>query len=309
LHRRDFLKGSLAAGLVAAAAGPAHAWSRVAPRRQGLPRLVLPHHSGARVELYLQGAHVASWIQPNGEEALFMSSQSRFAHGEPIRGGIPVVFPQFANLGPLPGHGLVRTRSWSVIDSGTDAAGAAYARLKFASDDATRALWPHAFEAELTVSLDEALAMRLSIANLDGEAFSFQSALHTYFRVDDIHGVSIEGLDGRRYLDRTAEGAERVAPPTPLRIRERVDRVYVNAPDRLVIRDASSGRVIEVVKQGFADAVVWNPWAEVARSMPDFGEDEYLRMVCLEPANVASPVRLQPGESWSGTHRIRIHPL
>ena len=44
--------------------------------------------------------------------------------------------------------------------------------------------------------------------------------------------------------------------------------------------------------------MVWNPWAAKAQQMPDFGNDEYLRMVCVESGNVAgNQIALPPGES------------
>ena len=33
--------------------------------------------------------------------------------------------------------------------------------------------------------------------------------------------------------------------------------------------------MLTVDKQGFPDAVVWNPWAEKAKGMADFGDNEY----------------------------------
>ena len=59
------------------------------------------------------------------------------------------------------------------------------------------------------------------------------------------------------------------------------------------------------VADGFADAVVWNPWADLARQLPDLADDEYLRMLCVEAANAATSVRLDPGARWIGTQTLR----
>jgi glucose-6-phosphate 1-epimerase len=41
---------------------------------------------------------------------------------------------------------------------------------------------------------------------------------------------------------------------------------------------------------------VWNPWAAKAERMPDFGDDEYPGMVCVETANVREDaVTIAPG--------------
>ena len=41
------------------------------------------------------------------------------------------------------------------------------------------------------------------------------------------------------------------------------------------IVDKGSKRKITLEKEGLPDAVIWNPWAEKAKSMADFGDDEY----------------------------------
>lgn len=45
----------------------------------------------------------------------------------------------------------------------------------------------------------------------------------------------------------------------------------------------------------FVNAVIWNPWLDKARETPDFGDDEYPNMVCVEAGHVSSPVLLLPG--------------
>jgi len=307
IRRRDFLCGSLGAALLAVA--PASLFASAPSAAQaagGLPKLVLPHPSGARVEVFLQGAHVSSWIRPDGEDALFVSERSRMEIGQPVRGGIPIVFPQFASLGPLPAHGFVRTLPWDVVDSGVDADGAVFALLQRTDTEATRAIWPHRFRAQMRVTLDEALTTTLRVTNNDTEPFTFQTALHTYHRVGDVAQVAVEGVEGLRFLDRTAGGEPRQEGPAPLRIRGPVDRIYADAPDRIRIRDVSRCRTIVVEKEGFSDVVVWNPGADRARTMSDLRADEFAAMLCVEPANIVTPTQLEPGQTWSGTQRMRI---
>jgi len=52
---------------------------------------------------------------------------------------------------------------------------------------------------------------------------------------------------------------------------------------------------------------VWNPWVEKARKLPDFGDDEWPRMLCVETANVAeNAVTLAPGESHVMRAAVRV---
>ena len=76
--------------------------AQTVPGRGGLEKVVLRSRDGALAEVYLHGAHVTSW-RPAGtrEERLFLSERSEFRGGAAIRGGIPVIFPQFAAEGPL----------------------------------------------------------------------------------------------------------------------------------------------------------------------------------------------------------------
>lgn len=39
--------------------------------------------------------------------------------------------------------------------------------------------------------------------------------------------------------------------------------------------DEARGRAVVVEKEGFPDAVLWNPWVDKAAGMGDFGDDEY----------------------------------
>jgi glucose-6-phosphate 1-epimerase len=271
-----------------------------------LETIRLEHASGSSAEIAIQGAHVVSWKRANGEEMLFLSANSKLAPGEPIRGGIPVVFPQFANLGPLPQHGFVRTAVWEVADVSRDPRGSVFALFRTQDTDATRALWPHAFRATLRVTLDEALSTAITIENTGGESFPFQCDLHTYLRVGDLRKVTVEGLEGATYQDRTAKNAQRRQNRRPLRVAGETDRIYVARPGRLRIRDESRARTILHDRAGFNDVVIWNPGEEKARTTIGLAEGEYLTMLAVESAQVVPPVQLAPGSLWSGVQHLRL---
>lgn len=38
--------------------------------------------------------------------------------------------------------------------------------------------------------------------------------------------------------------------------------------------------------------------------MPDFGDDEYMHMLCVETAAIAKPITLKPGEEWRGRQEL-----
>jgi glucose-6-phosphate 1-epimerase len=284
--------------------GTAPAVVAVEPGEGGLHRIVLTHPRGGRAEVYLHGAHLTSWRDASGDELIFVSREARFHAESAIRGGVPVIFPQFADQGPLPKHGFARTSAWTV-EGQYATEEEAIVTLRQADSEATREIWDHAFRADLTIRLGGLLRMELAVENAGGEPMEFTCALHNYFRVDDVRRASVLGLAGVRYRDKVADGEESVQSEDALQVAGEVDRVYVDAPETLRIRDEAGGRTIVVERSGFADAVVWNPRTDLARELPDFSDDEYLRMICVESASAATPVRLVPGARWTGTQTIR----
>jgi glucose-6-phosphate 1-epimerase len=264
------------------------------------PAITLTSPDGGRAEIRLHGGHVTRWTDASGSEVIYLSPRARFDAGAAIRGGVPIIFPQFADLGPLPKHGFARTAEWEVVEQD-----ASRTVLRLTDTPATHAVWDQAFEADLRVELtDGALEMSLAVCNTGERAFEFTCALHTYFRVGDVRRASVLGLDGVRYEDKVAGGEE--VQSGDLRLAGETDRVYFAAPDELRIRDEAEGRTIVLTKRGFPDAVVWNPWAEKAGEMDDLGGDQWPFFVCVEAACVGRPVRLEPGARWEGGQRIRV---
>jgi D-hexose-6-phosphate mutarotase len=112
--------------------------------------------------------------------------------------------------------------------------------------------------------------------------------------------MSIVGLKGLSYLDKVANFEKKKEAHDAIRISSEVDRVYLDATGTVEIRDARLGRVIHIEKQHSASTVVWNPWVKKSQEMPDFGNDEYHKMVCVESGNVnANKLVLPPSKSSS----------
>jgi glucose-6-phosphate 1-epimerase len=137
--------------------------------------------------------------------------------------------------------------------------------------------------------------------------FTFEEALHTYFAVADVRQVSVEGLANTDYLDKVENFKRKTQSPEPIRIVGETDRVYLNTTSTCVVRDPGLGRTITIEKEGSGTTVVWNPWIAKAKAMPDFGDDEWPHMICVETANVGDgAVRLEAGRSHQMKVRIRV---
>ena len=246
----------------------------------GLPAIMWRGPDGSEAIATLQGAHLVSWKPPDGEERLFVSERSLFEPGKAIRGGIPIVFPQFAERGPLMKHGFARTSDWT-FDR---------AALVLESSPATLAIWPEAFRLEVVPTLGGSrLEVGFRVTNTGDRALEFAAALHTYLRVSEATTVRVEGLEGVRYEDR--EGSD-------------IDRIYFSAPPKLRLVD--SGRVLTIEQRGFGDTVVWNPGRGMTAQMPDMAPEGYRHMYCVEAAAIDPRVTLAPGATWSGAQAIAV---
>ena len=264
------------------------------------PEIVLSDPVSGRATIKLQGAHVTTWQAASGKEILFISEKANFQPGSAIRGGVPIVFPQFSNRGPLSKHGFARTVEWTLSQEYPGKA-----VFSFESTDATLELWPHHFKADYTVSLEKgSLSLSLKLLNTDDQPFEFTAALHTYFRVDDIREVQIAGLNGVDYIDEAANSSDTFRQIGNLSIDSEVDRIYVNPPG--VIDLLSNHGAVGVFADGFCDAVVWNPGAQKASQIPDLNLTDYRHFVCIESAVITRPVTLDKQGIWKGTQKLTV---
>lgn len=261
-------------------------------------RACLTHRSGARCELYPYGGHVTSWTSSAGRELLFLSERAEFRRGKAIRGGIPIIFPQFSGQGPLPAHGFARNTIWKVESTNLSPENDVGITLSLSPSDPSRAIWPHDFLATLTVVLNERLTLTMSLENRGSESFQFQNAFHSYFRVSDIARTAIEGLRGVAFTDFLQGGKIETETRERVSIAEATDRAYTDAPDTLRIVDDAARSAFRIRKTGMKDAVVWNPWKEKCAALQDMLPSEYLRMLCVETGNVGTRVTLAPGAAW-----------
>jgi glucose-6-phosphate 1-epimerase len=277
----------------------------------GLTRVVVDTPQ-AEAHVYLHGAHVTHY-QPRGDRpVLFMSQRSRFEPGVPIRGGVPIVFPWFgpkAGEPSAPLHGIARLAEWGVESASRGADGSVTLVLGLEVGDATHSSWPHACSLRYRVVIREALDLTLEVRNRSDAAVIFEEALHTYLAVADVRQISVTGLAGSRYIDKTEGMKRKVQESALIQITGETDRVYLGTKATCVIDDPGTDRRLVVEKSGSEATVVWNPWVAKARAMPDLGDDEWPEMLCIESGNVAEhAVTLGPGQHHAMQVSIQSMP-
>jgi len=275
---------------------------------KGFPIIRLSHSSGCEATLTEYGAHIISWKNAEGRELLFVSERANYQEGLAIRGGIPIVFPQFGK-GQLPAHGFARIKEWKVVREQISESRSVSVTLRLTPDPSVLAMWPHAFVAELDVVLADVLVMTLRVVNGDVTPFSFFSAFHTYFAIDDVDQVKVLGLKGCKYVDFLRGRNEYNEDREAVMFDAPVDRAYKNSPESVSIEAPAAGLRFRVTKDGLADSVVWNPWLEGNRAINDLADGDFRKMICVEAGNVLQPVMLEPGAMHSSGQVLRVEKI
>lgn len=279
----------------------------------GISQVLLRSPRGASARVSLHGGQVRSWKSERGEELLFTSSKANLKPPAAVRGGIPICFPQFGKRGSLEQHGFARNRIWVIDDippplQSSDSSNKAFIDLLLKSSDDDLKIWPHSFEVRIRVSLgvDGSLTLTSRVRNVNGKPFSFSFAYHTYFSVSDISEVRVEGLETLDYLDNLCNRERFTEQGDALTFESEVDRVYLSSSDAVAVFDHEKKRTFVIRKEGLPDVVVWNPWEKKARAIPDFGDDEYKQMLCVDAAAIEKPIALKPGEEWTGRVELSV---
>lgn len=271
----------------------------------GLPYLTLTT-SAADVDVFLQGAHITRFQPKGGPDLLWVSSAEDFQPGKPIRGGIPICWPWFGahpEAAEAPAHGLVRSESWQwQVDED---------RLERCQITLTQQTtgdhpaFPYRAKVHLTIRLESDLTLSLTTLNLGDNAFVLSQALHSYFAVADSRSAQLTGLSQFPYYDKVT--GERAIWPETFTIDREIDRIVQDAGQPIgLLQPGAMG--VELERSGSESIVIWNPWIDKSKSLSNFNDDDYLRMLCIESANADQDTRLiAPGDTH--TLKTTIRPI
>ncbi|XP_073154772.1 putative glucose-6-phosphate 1-epimerase isoform X2 [Henckelia pumila] len=274
----------------------------------GSPRVILSEPSGSTAEVLLHGAQVVSWKNERREEMIFMSSKAARRSSKATRSGIHINFPQFTNSTSLEQHGFTSTRLWSLDSSPSPlppASNHSTVDLMLESTEDDLKIWPHRFELRLRISLTTGkLSLIPRVRNTDNKPFSFSFVLCNYLSVSDISEVRIEGLETLDYFDNLLQKERFTEQADAITFDGEIDRVYLSTPTKIAVIDHEKKRTLVLRKDGMPDAVVWNPWDKKAKALPDFGDEDYNTMLCVNSAAIEAPIVLKPFEEWKGRQEL-----
>ena len=247
----------------------------------------------------------------------YLSPQSAGV-GSPVRGGVPVLFPQFNDEGPLPKHGFVRTANWRALDQAGHymlRVGSSVANNQGDSNsespppdltpcDLAPPDWPHSAELVLEMRASgRQLELVLNVTNTGTDVFSWTGGLHPYFSVSDLLQSRLEGLGDVPIRDRFHPEITRQPDGDIHWDGQLYERLFDTASP--VELHAGAAR-FRLSMSGFNQWMVWNPGIAGAHAMKDLPDADWQRFVCVEPVIVQRAVSLKPGERFSGSFRIEV---
>lgn len=263
---------------------------------------------GDSVLVSAQGAQVLSW-QSAGRERLYLSPQSVFDGHTPIRGGVPICFPQFNQRGALPKHGFARNMAWQLA-APPEQSTVGQATFEFLSKAQTMAMWPFDFCAQLQVNLTPgSLQLSLTVHNTGVQALQFTGAMHTYLAVQDIAQTRLLGLQGQDEWDSLTDQHQK--SNGVLQFDGEFDRVYQTPPVQdgptWLLQDQDQN--LEITQSAsWGQSVVWNPGANKCAALSDMPPAGYQHMLCVEAAQVEPPITIAPASQWQGWQKISVLP-
>jgi len=228
---------------------------------------VVSYDELSSVCIYNFGATVTSWIV-NNQEQLFVSNSAIFNSKKAIRGGIPLVFPQFGTKDGslLSQHGFARNSEWIYINDknySKCSSQCATVSFKLESNDDTIKLWPNHFKCIYTITLkDNQLYTKLSCENTatsESESanppFIAQSLLHTYLRVSNINDIEVEGLNSRHYYDQL-ENKKSYETRERVKVFREIDRIMSPTTTTTSVNAAGAGAGAGVVNNKDSDIIL-----------------------------------------------------
>ena len=258
---------------------------------------------GDSVFVAQQGAQVLSW-QAGHRERLYLSPTSVCDGTTAIRGGIPVCFPQFNQRGTLPKHGFARNMAWRLRAEQSQGAEQVF---ELSDNAQTQALWPFQFKAQLKVSLDaNSLKVQLTIFNVGHQTLSFTGALHTYFAVNQIDQVSLNGQVNQPEWNAVKDTHQECQGQ--LTFKTEFDRVYDVLTEKQPTWVLQEGHQQLNITQSpsWGQSVVWNPGAEKCSQLSDMPALGYQHMLCVEAARVTSSIEVPPSQQWEAWQQFTV---
>lgn len=224
-------------------------------------------------------------------ELLYLSPLSQIGTKQTLRGGIPVLFPQFGNFGNLKKHGFVRDLNWKLINEGNNQ-NDLFVEYEYVIAKDHFLDWKHSAKLNLKASvINNLFNITLQILNIGDSSFEFTGGLHPYFKINSRSAIKINGLESSSFEDTFPEirfelSSDRV-----------IERLYFTNKD-IFFNNGYNNLVIKT--KGFESWMIWNPGKDLSKSINDLPDDDWNKFICIEPIIKKNAMLLKPNETFKG---------
>lgn len=230
--------------------------------------------------------------------ALFYYSPLSY-EGKTARGGVPVCFPQFNMLGPLPKHGFARHHEWKLAFSGQSEV-----RYELTIEPDTWQDWPHKAKICTTYQYTSTgMLIGFEVLNADTESFAFTAGLHPYFKVNNLTEISLIGLQECECENLYDAAQKRSLKEKLVFDYQPFETCFTGTPSLVLFENGKSK--LRLQSTGFTHWMIWNPGEKGAQNLGDLPDEDWQRFVCIEPI-LAKPLILNPNEAFKGSLEIAV---
>ncbi|MFC3120496.1 D-hexose-6-phosphate mutarotase [Agaribacter flavus] len=261
---------------------------------KGTPCLQIENQTASAL-ISLFGGHLISYVPKNvNAELIWLSDKAIFNQEKALRGGTPICWPWFADLGKgenLPAHGFVRTQMWQISDisESADANNIQSTTVELTPNTLGLFNVPQSLSLKLSITIAKQCELSLETTNNSDEDVEITQALHTYFKVSDISQTSIAGITTDYYDKVTNTHNNKLS--LPYHIEGETDRIHpreASTNEQIITLSGIDGFKIDIAQSGHDSVIVWNPGAEKSTTMADMEDLGYQTMLCIEAGNTQS---------------------
>lgn len=220
-----------------------------------------------------------------GDSILFLSNKALLDESKPIRGGIPIVFPVFGNSNnnKMPKHGFARQVKWNFVKKYENENNSGII-FELNSDEYTKKIWDYDFKLKYEVIINESsLENELHVYNNDNKTIDFDVLFHTYYNIHNIENTSIHNIPVG-YYDQLTNNINSNTEENMI-INKEVDQIYEKNTNIINIKSETKNYNISCNSNKYDEVsyVFWNPWIYKSKTLIDFDDNDYKKMVCIEP--------------------------
>ena len=236
-------------------------------------------------------------VRLSGTDLFYNSPLSKIESGQSFRGGIPILFPQFGNLGPLKKHGFVRDVYWQLVKEAINLESAEI-EYEYIIDENHSSNWGNKAILNLKIySSQNVIRIILQIKNTGESSFCFTGGLHPYFKIRSRSVIKINGMEESYFED--------VFPVNNFNLNDdsMIERLYLNN-NEITFYNGYSHLLIK--SSGFNNWMFWNPGSEGAKKLLDLPNEDWDKFFCIEPVLNNTAQLLKSNDIFKGELIIKL---